>query len=134
MDSRLTGKANDVLEIMMNADHALTASQIVAENSSLNINTVQSVLRQLTNKGYIEVAEIVYSGTVLCRSYHVTEKAKSVSLAKFADQFDRLTRLVSIPTIFAALVDSTGKDSDDLIVELENVLKMRKKALNEEEM
>ena len=35
----------------------------------MNINTVQVCIRQLLKNDYIKVANIVYSGTVLCRSY-----------------------------------------------------------------
>ena len=42
---------------------------IVKAESSMNINTVQASLRVLLKENLIEIADIVYSGTVLSRSY-----------------------------------------------------------------
>lgn len=43
-------------------------SRVKAE-SSMNINTVQASLRVLLKENLVEIADIVYSGTVLSRSY-----------------------------------------------------------------
>lgn len=66
---KITGKQLDVMQALWEADQPMTASEIVREHPELNINTVQSGLKQLMKKEYIRVADIVYSGTVLCRSY-----------------------------------------------------------------
>ena len=42
---------------------------IVKAESSMNSNTVQASLRVLLKENLIEIADIVYSGTVLSRSY-----------------------------------------------------------------
>ena len=57
------------MKILWSSDKPLIASEILKRNDSLNINTVQACLRALVNKQFIKVADIVYSGTVLTRSY-----------------------------------------------------------------
>ena len=42
---------------------------MIASDPSLNLNSVQSALRSLLKKNYIEVSDIVYSGKVLTRRY-----------------------------------------------------------------
>lgn len=57
-----------IMQVLWGSDKAMTAREIVSA-SGLNINTVQASLRSLTKKEYIKQGEIVYSGTVLARTY-----------------------------------------------------------------
>lgn len=65
----LSRRQLEVMNLFWDLEKPLIASKIVELKQELNINTVQSVLRALISKKYIEVDEIVYSGTVLTRSY-----------------------------------------------------------------
>ena len=65
----LSPRQLQVMEILWDASEGKTASAIVKSNSDLQINTVQAALRSLVAKKYIEVGDIVYSGTVLSRRY-----------------------------------------------------------------
>lgn len=67
--SKLTRRQLEVMRVLWIADEPLTASEILKRDLELNINTVQSVVKTLLEKEFIKVADIVYSGTVLCRSY-----------------------------------------------------------------
>lgn len=114
MEVKLTAKAHAILNILLShSDQGLTASQITEIDSELNIHTVQNVLRNLMKDGLIAVKDVVYSGTVLCRSYQITEKAKEVSVKRFADQFENLRKSVPVPAIFSALV---GKRHDPEVI------------------
>ncbi len=66
---KITSKQLEVMQVLWNSDRSLTASEIAEADRELNINTVQVCIRGLLKKEYIHVADIVYSGTVLCRSY-----------------------------------------------------------------
>lgn len=66
---KLSGRELDVMNVFWSADKPLISKDIVARNPALSINTVQAVLKGLLKQNYIQVAEIVYSGTVLTRSY-----------------------------------------------------------------
>ena len=74
----LTKRQEDVMNILWDAKEPIIASEIVKTGTDLNINTVQAALRSLIKKNYIEVAEIVYSGTVLTRSYRAIVKREEV--------------------------------------------------------
>lgn len=66
---KLSGREKDVISVLWKVGKSMTASEITEYNKELNINTVQSALRNLIKKDYLEIADIVYSGTVLSRSY-----------------------------------------------------------------
>lgn len=71
-DFNLTGRERDILSILWNSEKGLIASEIVKERDDLTINTVQAVLKKLLKRNLIQVDQIVYSGTVLSRSYKPT--------------------------------------------------------------
>lgn len=66
---KISEREKDVMSVLWHTGEALTASAIAEKGGGLSINTVQSVMRSLMKKEYIEVADIVYSGTVLTRRY-----------------------------------------------------------------
>lgn len=66
---KLTKKQEEVMNVLWESETPMIASEIVKKRDDFNINTVQATLRTLVKKKYIEIAEIVYSGTVLTRSY-----------------------------------------------------------------
>lgn len=79
-----TRREQDVLEVLWNGEKPMTASEIVGANPDLTMNTVQAVLRKLLGQKIIEVADIVYSGTVLSRSYRPIISHDDLSLSVFS--------------------------------------------------
>ena len=75
-------------------------------HSALTINTVQAVLRKLLKKKLIEIDKIVYSGTVLCRSYKPTISADEFALSHFNDEYRKLKGRISMSTLMSTLLDS----------------------------
>lgn len=69
MKKKLSKQQLEVMKILWNSKVPLKASDIVNKHATLNINTVQACLRVLIKVEAIEVADIVYSGTVLSRCY-----------------------------------------------------------------
>lgn len=67
-DYKLSERQLEVMFQLWQKETGTTASDI-AKKTGLNINTVQAALRALINKKYIEVGSVVYSNTVLARSY-----------------------------------------------------------------
>ena len=131
MSVLFTSKEQAVLNQLLNAETSLTASEIVARSESLNSNTVQSVVRSLLKRGYIEVAQIVYSGKVLCRSYRPTEKAKNAAFEDLSARFRFLRKNMPAPKIFAGLIDSE-EDQQAVIEELETMLAQKRELLTRE--
>ena len=99
------------MNILWDAKEPIIASEIVKTGTDLNINTVQAALRSLIKKNYIEVAEIVYSGTVLTRSYRAIVKREEVpnetaneirKALREEDEFDDPILLAKLETIIEA--------------------------------
>lgn len=65
----LTKRQNEVMSVLWGSDLPLSANQICNENESLNMNTVQQVLKALLKMQFIKVEDIRYSNTVLTRLY-----------------------------------------------------------------
>lgn len=127
----LTKKEIDVMTILWESDTPLVASEITKKDESLNINTVQAVIRKLLNKKYIEVANIVYSGTVLTRSYRPTLSKNELTVQRFIGQLQENNK-VSIPNLVTTLLKHE-KNEQEVIKELETLLEERKKLLNQKE-
>ena len=72
---KLTQSQLNIMKTLWAENKAMIASDFVQLDSSLNLNSVQSSLRSLFKKNYIEVSGIVYSGKVLTRSYVPTISA-----------------------------------------------------------
>ena len=75
----LSKRELDVMNVLWEAGRPMIASDIPGVQPSLSINTVQSVLKKLLMRNFIEVDKIVHSGTVLTRSYRpIISDRKSV--------------------------------------------------------
>ena len=120
----LTNREKENLTILWNSDDPLVASDIVKYNEELTINTVQAILKKLLNKGFIQVDQIVYSGTVLCRSYAPTMNHSTFYVKKFIDFFKKDTDPELNPGLFVATLLEEEKDSDKLLDEINSLEKM----------
>lgn len=121
----LSPRQLEVMEILWKAGRGMTASEIKSE-SSMAINTVQASLRSLVSKKYIEVGQIVYSGTVLSRSY-----VPVVTREEYLDfSCKRLSEFSSSSLVMASLIGSAY--DTDVLDEIEAMIAKRKKELEEE--
>ena len=127
----LSKREMDILNILWQAEAPLVASEIAKEDETLTINTVQATLRKLLKKELVQVADIVYSGTVLCRSYRPTEASRDLALRGFAAQFHSFKKMVPIPQFVTALLEQETDDDTTLkeIEALEKVLKKEKERI-----
>lgn len=120
-DKKLTLKEREVLDVFLNADTPLTASEVHEHSPSLNANTIQAAVRSLLKAGYIEVTDIVYSGTVLCRRYGVTDLSLKAAMERLIEQFDTLRKHIPTPDLIAILVEKSV-DKGQLIAWLEEIV------------
>ncbi|MCI5648127.1 MAG: BlaI/MecI/CopY family transcriptional regulator [Fusicatenibacter sp.] len=121
----------DVLTILWNSSHSMTASQIVDASPDLTMNTVQAVLRKLLKNNLIEVADIVYSGTVLSRSYLPAISSEDFAVAQLTDEYRRLKDRVSAASLFAAFIDeeTNSAKKEEEIEQLEQILQAYKNSI-----
>ena len=113
----LTKRDLDVLNILWESDETKTAAQIVKAGPELTMNTVQAVLRKLLKNKLVEIAEIVYSGTVLTRSYKPIISQEDFLLHKMTSEYQSLRKKISKVSILSALLDTeedTARIDQDL--------------------
>ncbi len=119
----LTKRQEDVMNILWDAKEPIIASEIVKTGTDLNINTVQAALRSLIKKNYIEVAEIVYSGTVLTRSYRAIVKREEVP----NETANEIRKALREEDVFARYIDEF--DDSILLAKLETIIEAKRKEL-----
>lgn len=119
----LTKRQEDVMNILWDAKEPIIASEIVKTGTNLNINTVQAALRSLIKKNYIEVAEIVYSGTVLTRSYRAIVKREEVP----NETANEIRKALREEDVFARYIDEF--DDSVLLAKLETIIEAKRKEL-----
>lgn len=120
----LTKRDLDVMNILWDSDTPKTAALIVKAKPELTMNTVQAVLRKLLKSKLIEVAEIVYSGTVLTRSYSPIVSQEDFLVHKMTSEYKSLSKKISKVSILSALLE-TEEDPEKVdrdIAELQNLL------------
>ena len=118
-----TRREQDVLEVLWTGEKPMTASEIVNANRELTMNTVQAVLRKLLGQKIIEVADIVYSGTVLSRSYRPLISHDEFISSQFSQYLERLNKTISKPSLLKTLFDAE-KDRDRVKAEIEELEQM----------
>lgn len=122
---KLTKNQLDIMKVLWKSEKALSASDITKVNPSLNLNTVRSALQVMLKNGVIAVDDIVYSGTVLSRSYKPVLSAEKY----IADNFSGVTKNTSAPVIVANLIEE--EDNLQILDEIEAILQKRRKEIRE---
>lgn len=119
---KISEKEKDIMLVFWCSNEPLTATAIAEKGEQLNINTVQVGLRNLLKKNYIEVADIVYSRTVLTRCYKPIVSAEQFA----ADQIQTI-RLNSLNFTTLNFIDHLLKNDDsDILDELEDMIRKKK--------
>lgn len=129
----LTNREMDILNILWSAGEPLVASEIAKRDETLTVNTVQATLRKLLKQELVEVADIVYSGTVLSRSYRPTDASKDFAVQEFSAQFKSFKKNITTSRLVATLLEQE-KDADAALKEIEQleaVLEKKKRLLKE---
>lgn len=130
---KFTGRDLDILQILWDAPDSLTALEIVKQHPDLTMNTVQAVLRKLLKRGLIKVNRIVYSGTVLSRSFSPVISSEDFIILQMKENVKTIEN-ISKTSLVAALFEGESDNRKALkeIEELETMLSDYKKSLKEE--
>ncbi len=126
----LTGRERDILTILWNSKKSMIASEVVKERDDLTINTVQAVLKKLLRRNLIQIDEIVYSGTVLSRSYKPTYTESEFETRMLSAGIRDLKRFKISPYnfILGFLGGTKEQITDEEADKLEAMLQERRKA------
>lgn len=111
---RFSGRELDVMNVLWEERKPLTAKEIAARNPALSINTVQAVLKALLKRGYIKVADIVYSGTVLTRSYETILTADDYMAYQITEGTGKHSSLKGIMVALMKRESNEGETLDKL--------------------
>ena len=82
---RLSNREYDIMQILWNSNKPMLASDILKADANMNINTVQSTLRNLLSRNMVCVANIITSGKVLARTYAPIVSADDYILSELCD-------------------------------------------------
>jgi len=121
----LSKRELDVMNVLWAEDEPMIASKIPEKRPGLSINTVQSVLKKLLQRGFVEVAQIVQSGTVLSRSYSPAITPEEYAIAYIKAEICPFSRPISKAGVLNALFDGEEND-EELIKELEEFIQEKK--------
>ncbi len=121
-NTNLTKRDLDVMHVLWDSEEPKTAAMIVKARPDLTMNTVQAVLRKLLNNNFIEVADIVYSGTVLSRSYRDAISQTEYTLQKMTCEYQSLKNKPSKASILKALLDAEN-DKEIVKQDIEEIRK-----------
>lgn len=118
---KLSNREQDVMTVFWKENRSMTASGIVEANPSLSINTVQLAVKNLMKKGFIEVADIVYSGTVLSRSYRYLIRSEDYAAARLKELKESTLNFSTLHLVEKLLED----DKTDLLKELTDLVQQK---------
>ncbi len=121
----LSRRELDIMNVLWAEGKPLKASDFPDRKPELSINTVQSVLKKLLQRGFIEVAEIVQSGTVLSRSYAPAIKPEEYAVNYVMTEIFPFDKMVLGTGYLSALFESVEND-EMLMEELEQFIKEKK--------
>ncbi len=116
---RFTGRDLDILQILWNASDSMTALEIVKQYPELTMNTVQAVLRKLLKEGLIKINRIVYSGTVLSRSFASVISPEEFVILQMKENVKEINSVNKIAFITALFEDET--DTEKALKEIEEI-------------
>ena len=120
---KLTQSQLHIMKILWNEKKPMIASDFVQLDSSMNLNSVQSALRSLLKKNYIEVSDIVYSGKVLTRRYIPVVSSEDYA----SENINGVVKDLLSSNILFQYVES--ENDIEVIERLQKKLEERKKAL-----
>lgn len=120
----LSKRELDVMNVFWSVKKATIASEIPKLNPKLNMNTVNTVIKSLLKKNFIKIDDIVYSNTVLARSYLPLVTVEEYTL-NYLNSATSSFQYLSKASLFAALLDEEVNDS--LLNELDAMIQKRKK-------
>ena len=125
MRKNLSKHQLEVMKVLWDSQTPLVASDITKRHDKLNISTVQAALRVLSKEEIVEVADIVYSGTVLTRAYRPTISRDEYFSQTYRDISEGLSGI----SLIASLIDkeTTLEELD----RLEKIIKNKKQEIKE---
>lgn len=125
MKEHLSKNQLDVMKILWDSQTPLVASDIARRHDKLKLSTVQAALRVLIKEKTVEVADIVYSGTVLTRAYRPTISRDEY----FSRTYRDITKGLSGVSLIASLINE--ETSLEELDRLEEIIRNKRQEIKE---
>lgn len=125
MKKNLSKNQLEVMKVLWDSEMPLVASDIAKRHGKLKLSTVQAALRVLIKEKIVEVADIVYSGTVLTRAYRPTISRDEY----FSRTYQDITEGLSGVSLIASLINE--ETSLEELNRLEEIIKNKKQEIKE---
>lgn len=128
---KFTGRDIDIMQILWDAPDSMTALEIVNQHPDLTMNTVQAVLRKLLKHELVKINRIVYSGTVLSRSFAPAVSSEEFVILQMKENVKEI-QIINKAALIAALFneESDPEKTKKEIEELESFLTEYKKNIS----
>lgn len=126
---QLSIREMQTISVLWDNEMPLMASEIASINGC-SINTVNSVLKKLLDRNLIEVADIVYSHTVLSRRYRPVASCEDYAVDLFVKQFREENPEIPFSLIITKLLEDG--DETQNIMDLEKMIAERKQCIRRE--
>lgn len=128
----LTISELSILQLLWKEERALSRPEILEKLPSLDFTpaSIHAVLNSMIDKGVLEVEGLVRCGKIYGRTYRPTMAQEEYAAAQIVKLTPNLTQHKRIISVFAALVNYKGIDSET-IDELEAMLEEKRKELNQ---
>ena len=125
----LSEREMNVMQVLWKYEKPMTVTEIVESEKELTTSTVDTVLRKLLDKGYVQVIDTVQTGKVFARRY----KAKKTQDEEIEEKIEKCMKnsrnpMSFVNTITAALLNG-AVDEESVIDELERIVQKRKKEI-----
>ena len=117
---KFTGRDIDIMQILWDAPDSMTALEIVNQHPDLTMNTVQAVLRKLLKHELVKINRIVYSGTVLSRSFATAVSSEEFVILQMKENVKEI-EIINKAALIAALFKEES-DTQKAITEMEEMV------------
>ncbi len=117
---KFTGRDIDIMQILWDAPDSMTALEIVNQHPDLTMNTVQAVLRKLLKHELVKINRIVYSGTVLSRSFAPAVSSEEFVILQMKENVKEI-EIINKAALIAALFKEES-DTQKAITEMEEMV------------
>lgn len=124
---KLTKRELEIMNILWESDAPLIASDITKKGNNLTINTVQALLKKLLKLEYIKVADIVYSGTVLSRSYVPAISSDEYEMGNIMNSYSNISDKAKGVSRFVAAFLEDNEDPEQLLEEINELQALLRK-------
>lgn len=129
--NKLTQMEKKVMYILWQNPEPLLISDIVSIDTSLPLTSVQRLMRNLLEKDYVEVVDIVQSGKVFGRRYRAKKMPDDIIYNEVENFLPVVKNKIHFSKRLIASLLNNEENEKETLDELEDFIKMQKRSLEQ---